>query len=120
VSAQLHSYISSYFSSKESHASILSECERDLPDYERLSFLLDPSRIPSYLRSELLILVRNHPTLRSGLQVARICHGLGSPGYPSKDWRSHPLWGAHCYYPFESLCQLDCFNGDSIAGPSHP
>jgi hypothetical protein len=43
-SDQLHAYIGNYFSSSEEYDSILEQCERNLPDYERLECTLDPNR----------------------------------------------------------------------------
>jgi ATP-dependent DNA helicase Q4 len=69
--------------------------------------------VPDFLRAELKIFIASNVNVSSSRAVSRICHGIGSPGYPSLQWRNHPLWGRHTYYPFSSLLSVSasCFRG---------
>ncbi len=42
------------------------------------------------------------------LSMAKVFHGLNSPAFPTKDWRSNPFWARYVDYSFEevyAVCQ---------------
>jgi hypothetical protein len=42
----------------------------------------------------------------TSLSVARVFHGLGSPAFPVRQWRQHPLWRRYDGVAFEKLARV--------------
>lgn len=42
----------------------------------------------------------------TSLSVARVFHGLGSPAFPVRQWREHPLWRKYDAVAFEKLARI--------------
>lgn len=61
---------------------------------------------------------RSGRQLDSGRAVARILHGIGSPRYPTRDWRDHPMWRR--YEPTQLHLAEDTTHTGAVRPPSSP
>lgn len=61
----------------------------------------------AFIRSDIKVFLQsNLERISSARQVARICHGIGSPAFPNYEWDKNHCWGRYKNIDFDVLLQI--------------